>query len=132
MRPVRAGRLRGQIRNVRRSFDVSDFGEVTVIDFDLFVDDDLPMVPVRMSGIDFMNEPHEGSIVDVRDPDPTVRPIVAYRLDFPPNYEHDVVCYYPGRDDLPPARQRLNGLLMVFGPILFAVLLLSLALAFRR
>ena len=116
LRPVRSGRIRGQIRNFRRSLDVDDLGQVFIIDFDLFIDDDQPLVPVRMSGTDFQGEPREGQVVELRDPDPGVRPIQATRLDYPPRYEHDVVSFYPGRDDLPPARQRMNSLLVVARP----------------
>lgn len=126
LRPVRAGRVRGQIRNVRRSFAVSDFGNILTFDFDLFVDDDVPLVPVRMAGADFLVEPQEGNLVDVRDPDPAVRPIETYRLDFPPRYEHRIIAYYPGRGEPPPWRERAGGLLVVIGPIGLAVALAGL------
>ncbi|MDA8254001.1 MAG: hypothetical protein M0Z28_33155 [Rhodospirillales bacterium] len=126
LRPVRAGRVRGQIRNLHRSFETCEFGQVIVFDFELFVDDAMPPVPVRMAGMDFQNEPRDGNVVDVRDPSPTVRPIEAIRLDFPPRYQHDVVSFYPGRDEPPPARQWMQGALIILGPILLAAGLLGL------
>ena len=130
LRPVRAGTLRGQVRNIRRSNVVGDFGDMTVIDFDLFIDDGQKPVPVQMSGTDFFNEVVEGPVVDVRDPDPAVRPILATRLDFPPQYNHEVISCYPGRDDAPAARERIGGVLMVIGPIVFAAALIALFYVF--
>lgn len=129
MRPPRRGRVRGQIRNVSRSFGVSEYGNIIIVDFDLFIDDDLPLVPVRMRGTDFPIEPQEGQVVDVRDPAPDVRPIEATRLDFPPHYQHEVVAYYPGRDDIPQSRQRMNGLMVIIGPIVVTVAAIGLFLA---
>ena len=132
LRPVRSGWVRGQIRNIRRSFELDDLGQVFIIDFDLFIDDDQPLVPVRMSGTDFQGEPGEGQVVELRDPDPGVRPIQATRLDYPPRYEHDVVSFYPGRDDLPPARQRMNSLLVVAGPVILTAIAVAVFLALYR
>lgn len=129
LRPVRNGRVRGQIRNVRRSLEVGEFGEIIVFDFDLFMDDDQPSVPVRMSGTDFQNEPHEGVVVDVSDPAPHVRPIEPTRLDFPPQYDREVVSFYPGRDDVPHARQRMNGLFVIIGPIVVTAAAIGVFLA---
>jgi hypothetical protein len=127
---VRAGRVRGQLRNLRRSSDVGDFGELRVVEFDLFIDDDLPMVPVRMTGTDFSNDIREGPVVEVRDPDPSVRPIAALRLDFPPGYAHEVIAFCPGRDAPSALSGRLRAALMVLGPIAFAAVLLGLFFVF--
>lgn len=130
LRRVRAGRVRGQIRDIRRSFEVGVFGTITVIDFDLFIDDGLPPVPVRMSGTSFSDEPHEGHVVEVRDPDPTQRPIAPRQLYYPPGYEHEVISFFPGRDDPSALRERLRGVLVVLGPIAFALFMLGLFFAF--
>ena len=126
LRPVRRGRVRGQIINLRRSFEVGEFGNLLVVDFDLAIDEGQPVVPVRMSGTIFDNEPLEGMVVEVRDPAPATRPIVAHRLAFPPHYQHEVVCFYPGRDEPSPGRQRMLGMLLVLGPLAFAAALLGL------
>jgi hypothetical protein len=131
-RPVRAGYVRGQIRNLRREAEVSPFGDLRVVEFDLFVDDDLPMIPVRMAGTDFSNDFREGPVVDVRDPDPSVRPIIATRLDFPPHFDHEIISYYPGRDDPPPAVGRLRAALMVLVPAGFVAAMLGLYYVFGR
>ena len=132
LRPVRSGRIRGQIRNFRRSLDVDDLGQVFIIDFDLFVDDDQPLVPVRMSGTDCQGDAHDGDIVEVRDPGRGVRPVPAVRLYYPPHYVHEVVSFYPGRDDLPPARQRMNSLLVVAGPVILTAIAVAVFLALYR
>ncbi len=130
LRPPRPGIVRGRITNVTRSIDVCDFGELIVLDFELFVGDDQPAVPVRMTGTDFSSALPEGHIVEVPDPDPAIRPIVTTRLDFPPRYENELIAYYPGRDDLPRGVMRMRGLMMVIGPIVFAVVLLGVFLFF--
>jgi hypothetical protein len=132
MPPARRGRVRGMIRNLRRSSEIGEFGEIKIIEFDLFVDDGQPLVPVRMSGTYFNHEPHADRIAEVRDPDPAIRPIMAHRLYFPPTFEHEIVAYYPGRDDPPPWRQRVGAILMVAGPIVFVAVAVGLFITLYR
>ncbi|HET9019450.1 MAG TPA: hypothetical protein VFN46_07690 [Acetobacteraceae bacterium] len=127
--PVRGGWVRGQVRNFRRGYEISEYGDVFVWDFDLFVDDDQPLVAVRMRGTDFQGGPGEGEIVELRDPDPTVRPIETTRLEFPNSPGRDAVSFYPGRDDIPEARQRMNGLVVIVGPIVAAAAAIGVFLA---
>lgn len=126
LRRARAGRVRGQIANVRRSFEIGEFGNLIVMDFDLVTDPGAPPTPVRMTGTIFNREPQEGMLVEVRDPDPSVRPILTHRLDFPPHYHFEIVGFYPGRDDLSPGRQRLIGAVVVVGPLVIAAVLIGL------
>lgn len=132
-RPVRNGRLRGQIRNVCRSVSVSPDGHPLVVyDFDLFVDDNQPLVPVRMSGTDFFNHPQDGEVVDLLDPHPQVRPAEPIRLQYPLHYHHVVVSLYPGRDDRPMLRQRMDGFLLTLGPILVVLIAVGTYFAIYR
>ncbi len=128
--PVRAGMVRGQIANVRRSIGVCDFGELIIMDFDLVRGEGVPAVPVQMTGTDFVGPLNEGWLAELPDPDPTVRPIVTSRLAFPPNYDNDLIAYYPGRMDKPANVMRLRGLLMVVSPVVFALAVLGLFLTF--
>ena len=130
LRPPRAGRVRGTIANVRRSFEVGEFGNLLIIDFDLVIDQGTPPVPVRMAGTIFNQEPHEGMLVEVHDPDPAVRPIVTHRLQAAWDRHYHIVAFYPGRDDLSPTRQRLFGLLVVLAPIVVGAALLGVFFAF--
>ncbi len=130
LRPVRRGRVRGQIHNLRRSDKVGQFGSLLVFEFDLFVDEGQPPVPVEMIGADFTHEPREGMLVETPDPTPDLRPIAARRLDFPPKYEFEIVSYYPGRDDPPRSVERLRGLLVLALPFAVAGVLLGLYYAF--
>ncbi len=129
LRPVRRGRVRGQIVNLRRSFEVGEFGNLLVVDFELAIDKDLPTVPVRMSGTIFNHEPREGMVVEMPDPDPLVRPIVTHRLSLPWDRHHQIVAFYPGRGDPSRARQRLVGVLVVLLPMAVAAVLLGLYFA---
>jgi len=131
-RPVRRGWIRGQIRNVRRGNEVGDYGTILVMDFELFVDDDAPMVAVRMRGTDFQGQLYEGKIADIRDPGDGVRPIEVTRLRYPPQYAHDVRSYYPGRDDPTLARQRIRAMVPIIGPIAVAAAMIGLFYVFYR
>ncbi len=132
LRPPRKGRIRGQIANVRRSFEVGAFGNLLIVDFDLLIDQGVPPVPVRMSGTIFNQEPREGMLVEVADPDPTVRPIVAHRLQTAWDRHSEIVAFYPGRDDLSPARQRMIGLLVLLIPVVVGAALLGVFFAYGR
>ena len=132
LRPVRAGRLRGEVRNVRRDTEMGAFGTEIVFAFDLIAEEGAPAVPVRISGTDFSGQPHDGQVVDVRDPNPAIRPLIAHRLDLPFGRREAVIAYYPGRNDLTPAQQRLRGMLVVLGPLAFAAAAIGLFIAFGR
>lgn len=132
LRPVRAGRLRGEVRNVRRDIDMGAFGSEIVFEFDLIAEEGAPAVAVRMSGTDFSGQPQDGQVVEVRDPDPARRPLMAHRLDLPFRRREAVIAYYPGRNDLTPAQQRLRGVLVVLGPLAFAAAAIGLFIAFGR
>ena len=125
-RPARRGRLRGEIRNLRHSTEISECGTIFVYDFDIFVDDGLPLVPVRMQGTDFQNEPVQGRVVEMNDPNPKIRPVEPIRLDYPPAFMIRVVSFYPGRDDPSVSLQRLHGLLVMIGPIAAAAVMIGL------
>jgi hypothetical protein len=132
LRPVRAGRLRGEVRNVRRDIEMGAFGSEIVFEFDLIAEEGAPAVAVRMSGTDFSGQPHDGQVVEVQDPDPARRPLIAHRLDLPLRRREAVIAYYPGRNDLTPAQQRLRGVLVVLGPLAFAAAAIGLFIVFSR
>lgn len=125
-RGVRRGWLRGQIRNIRRGSEVSHYGSSLVFEFDLFVDDNLPLVPVRMIGTDFPLEPREGQIWDVPDPTPDIRPIAAVRLVSPFDSDIALKAFYPGRGDPSRLRQRIEGTFIIIGPIAAAAAMVGL------
>ncbi len=132
LRPVRAGRLRGEIRNVRRGSEMGAFGTETVFEFDLIAEEGAAAVAVRMSGTDFSGAPHDGQVVELSDPDPAIRPLLAHRLDHPFLRHQAIIAYYPGRSDLSPAQQRLRGALVVLAPLVFALAAIGLFIAFTR
>lgn len=117
--PVRSGRLRGQVANVRGSETACEFGTLLIMDFDIVADPPRPGVPVRMSGISFSGQLIEGTVVDVPDPDPAQRPIITTRLFIPHGHEEwTFEAYYPGRDEPSQRALTLHGLLAVGGPVL--------------
>lgn len=95
--PVRPRHVRGIVRNVRITEDVSPYGPMLVVDYDLWTDDGVPNIPVRMTGTDFMNRIIPENLLDVPDPDPGVRPITPTRVTSAHNDDHEIVAHYPGR-----------------------------------
>ena len=83
LKPVGPGYLRGQIRNIRRSEDISRFGTLRVVEFDLDRGGGLPPVPVEMRGLYFNRDVPEGRVCDVADPTPHIRPLVTGLITFP-------------------------------------------------
>jgi hypothetical protein len=123
MRPAPAGVVRGKAGNIRRQKREAAFGEMEILDFELFVAEGEPTVAVRMEGNDFSNNLWEGVLTDVRDPDPKIRPIVARRIHFPygDGQKGEMISYYPGRDDPSRSADRNWTILTIAGPILFGL-----------
>lgn len=132
LRPAGRGRVRGRIQNLRRGFEIGEFGQLTVIEFELEGEHGTPPVPVRMTGTIFNDEPHDGLLVEVRDPDPSARPIETWRLDLPHHRGTEIVAFYPGRNEPPPSRQWLLGALVILAPIAVAAVLLGVFFAYGR
>ena len=105
LKPVSPGYVRGQIRNIRRSEDISRFGQLNVVEFDLEVGGGQPMVPVKMLGLYFNRDIPSGQLCDIADPTPSVRPLVTGRISFPRAPGQDILTYNLDADEL--ARRRL-------------------------
>jgi hypothetical protein len=98
LEPPAPGIVRGRAENLRRREDVSQFGAVQIVEFDLWVDDGVPTIPVRMTATDFQGRIMADSVYDIADPDPAVRPLTPWRAGFAHNPEDDgVLAHYPGR-----------------------------------
>jgi hypothetical protein len=128
----RPGCVLGQVANLRRSTEVCAYGDLHVIEFDLLRPGGEAPVPVRMRGTTFSRDLFAGQIVEVRDPDPTTRPIVTRRLDYPPVYNTELVSFYPGEGEPPRGRGRLWVALVILVPFMVAGALLGLYDALLR
>ena len=120
--PIEKGWLRGHAMNVRQWEDACQFGKLLVIEFELRETMKSKGVPVRMEGTYFTGRIHEGAVMDVPDPDPTVRPVRPEKIYVSQSYrKHEFVAFYPGRD-LPPQRRTLvQAVLAVTVPFLIFV-----------
>jgi hypothetical protein len=96
--PVLKGHVRGRAKNIRSSERVSSYGHIHVVDFDLWVDEGLPLVAVRMLGTDFQGRVLEDQLYDVPDATPDVRPIEAWNIRASHDPEQGVIAYQPGRE----------------------------------
>jgi hypothetical protein len=121
--PPRAGILRGIIRNIRVTHEEAAFGPLEVVDFDLYVSESDPPVPVRMRGNDYSRPLFADSLGDVADPDPSVRPVLARRVVFPHHPNQDCVAFYPGLDDPNTPRDRFWSIVTIVAPIAGGALL---------
>jgi hypothetical protein len=130
LRPVRRGWVRGQVRNLQELKVTDTFGERTVYCFELLVAEHEPPVPVRMPGNSFSASVFNGALVDIRDPDPSQRPLVTKLLRFPPHYKYEVRAFYPGFENPTPAQERLTKFGFVMGPILAVLALIGLYFLF--
>ena len=98
LRPAPPGVVRGRARNIRESEQVGPYGQMRVVDFDLWIDEGVPAVPVRMTGTDFQNRVMEDMVLDAPDPDPAVRPVAPWRVKSSHNPDYEVIAHYPGRE----------------------------------
>jgi hypothetical protein len=122
--PVQPGFLRGFARNIRYSEGISPYGQTIVVEFELWSFDGSPEVPVRMEGTDFQGRITETALMDVADPDPSIRPITTERLLEVDDHRDLVIAQYPGRKFLPlPSDQRWQALFIVVPAV--SLLLLS-------
>jgi hypothetical protein len=129
-KPVRRGWVRGRIDGLQVHIEADPFGEVEVRDFVLLVDENTPPVPVQMRGNSFNAALSPGWLVDVRDHHPSVRPLQARYLYFPPRFENYVKAFYPGADEPTPLQNRLTGAAFLLGPVLVAAALLLIYFLF--
>ncbi len=118
------GFVRGRVCNLRNSETVGDYGMVMVLDFDLFIDDGLPTVPVRMTGTDFFGRVMTDHVLDVPDPDPSVRPITPWRVTVSHDANQEIIAHYPGLEIGMKSRGLLSTVATVVAP--FVVILLVL------
>ena len=110
--PVEKGCLRGFALNVRQFDEPCEYGNLQVIEFE--VSDTLkgPGVPVRMAGTYFSGRIKDGTVVDVPDPTPAVRPITPDMIYHSHSRgENEVRAFYPGRGETPRSKSLLLGLL---------------------
>lgn len=130
--PVRKGRVRGHVTNMRMWDEPGAFGVTHNISLELREDPKQPGVPVLMQGTDVEGRIIEGMVMEVEDRNPKVRPIIATEIIYShsvldgPGRTHSVRTYYPGRDDEPPRRNLAVAISMVAVPTL--VLLVSVYL----
>src|SRR5947209_3404360 len=75
--PVRKGYLRGFAINIRRTEQPCEFGTLQIAEFELADTRKGPGVPLRMAGTYFTGHIMDGTLLDVPDPTPNVRPIVT-------------------------------------------------------
>lgn len=118
--PAKRGILRGVVINVRSSTVEAPFGQLQIIDFDLAVDEKLPLVPVQMRGNDFTRPLLPNCLADVPDPDASVRPIRPRIVTFPHSPGYDLISYYPGQDDPKNAKDSFWALVAIVGPVVSA------------
>lgn len=123
LKPVRKGWLRGNAFNIRIWDEPGELGLLTIMEFELLTERNQPGVPVRMTGTDIWGRVAEGQLLDVRDPDPIVRPIVTDRVFFSyaQNHSIDIKAYYPGRDTMAPRKSLMFALLTLAAPAVFLV-----------
>jgi hypothetical protein len=124
--PVAPGHVRGSATNLRRWEDVGTYGPVQVVAFDLWVDKNVPLVPVRMTATDFQGRVVEGSVYDVPDPDPQVRPLQPWRITHADNSEAEVIAHFPGREFAVKGRGLLWTIGVVLSPLVAAAVLAGL------
>jgi hypothetical protein len=123
--PIEKGWLRGHAMNIRKSEETCEFGILEVLEFELCEKPDKPGIPVRMSGTYFGNRMLDGTVMDVPDPDPSVRPITPTKIYFSHHRRAiELSSYYPGRDDTPPNVDRLRSILVLVGPAVALVAIL--------
>ena len=77
LKPVAKGFVRGMAIHVRQHEEPGEFGVLQVIEFELSDTPKGPGIPVRMAGTYFNHRLIEGSVLDVPDPTPHVRPIAT-------------------------------------------------------
>jgi hypothetical protein len=126
LRPVGRGWLRGQVQHLKEVKATDRFGERIVFCFDLLVAENQPPVEVRMPGNSFSAGIIPGALVDIRDPDPSQRPLVTTLLRFPPHYKYEVRAFYPGFEDPTPMQERLTKFGFVGGPIIAVLVLIGI------
>ena len=121
LRPIGKGWLRGHAMNIRIWEEADEVGMVRVMQFELRENPKEPGVPVRMTATEFNRNMGEGELMDVRDPDPSVRPITPYQIFFSraDRRDGDLTAHYPGRGMMAPRRNLAMGLLVIGAPIVF-------------
>ncbi len=117
MPPARQGYLRGRVQNIQRRAEPCEYGELEIVDFDLCAPDRSVIAVVQMRGTDFSQPILAEALMDVLDPDPRVRPILARHLHNSFDFENKVTSFYPGRDEPPQARQRLTAATWLLLPL---------------
>ncbi len=123
--PVEKGWLRGQAMDVRKWEETCEYGVLEVMEFELREDPQVPGVPVRMSGTYFNNRILDGAVMDVPDPDPTVRPLTPNKIYFSHHFRAiDLTAFYPGRDAVPPRTDRMRSMLVLVLPAVALIAIL--------
>jgi hypothetical protein len=130
--PVRPGFIRGLVANIRNSTEECQYGELLILDFDLHAKGGGTIASVQMRGTDFSRHLRHGALVDVPDPDPTVRPIVTKRLYTPREGREALVAYYPGAEGRSRRGERLYGFALVLGGLALVAILLTIWRHFMR
>jgi hypothetical protein len=126
LKPVRKGWRRGMVTKLRHSEEPCEFGMLLIMDFELSEDPEQPGIPVRMSGTQFSDALFEGTVVEIADPTPDQRPIIATQVRFS-HYAGDATlrAHYPGRGEMPAGRRTLLGLLALGWPAVALVAALT-------
>jgi hypothetical protein len=125
--PVAPGFLRGIAINVRPHEEPCEFGTLQVIEFELSETPKGPGVPVRMAGTYFNHRLSAGTLLDVPDPTPHIRPITPDAVVHSGSGgENELRAYYPGRGETPRRITLMLGVLGIVVPIAFTIGLIVL------
>lgn len=112
---------------MRYTEDSCTYGQLLILDFDLWIGEGVPLVPVRMSGTDFNGRVTENQVLDVPDPDPSIRPVAPLRVTSARNPAWEVVAHYPGRDAAVAAPAGSRRTILIVAAAAVAVLLAAAA-----
>lgn len=120
--PIEKGWVRGHVVDLRQWDEPCEFGILQIMEFDLREDKRQPGIRVRMSGTYFNTRLLEGSVIDVPDPTPSVRPMTPNHVfTAHNNREHEISAYYPGRGAV---RQRSTLIMALLATIVPAAVVL--------
>lgn len=126
LRPVAKGYLRGQAFDIRSTEYPSKLGIVKILEFELRENPKEKGVPVRMEGTYFNSRLIEHTVVDVPDPDPSVRPIRTDIIYFSHHgRKMGVQAYNPGRDPEPRRVSLIRGLVVLILPIIATIVAIA-------
>lgn len=127
LEPVARGHLRGQARNLRASEAVSQYGHVQVVEFDLWIDEGVDPVPIRMTGTDFQGRVWPDQLYDIPDPTPDIRPIEPWQIVVGHNPDANVIAHMPGREFTYKQRGLMTTVMVLVAPFIVVAILGALA-----